>query len=232
METPGVFHVQLMVISENGCSDSIIKWSYIKIHPQPVAEFSFIPEISLMSENEGLVTFTNYADSSQFFDHTVCSWYWDFGDGSIDSAVWSPTHTYSTWGDYNVLLSIVSKYGCKSTILHTVVIEEDLEFPNIITPNNDGVNDVFAIKNLNTNYNPEDPDQYRSNNLQIFDRWGKKVYEEDNYDTYSKNEEIFVGEKAFSGEKLQDGQYYFAFYYKGKAKTIQYSGSLIIVRNN
>lgn len=232
VENTGVFHVQLMVISENGCSDSIMKWSYIKVHPQPVAEFSFIPEISLYSENEGLVTFTNYADSSQFFDHTVCSWYWDFGDSSVDSAVWSPTHTYSTWGDYNVLLSIVSNYGCKSTILHTVVIEEDLEFPNIITPNNDGVNDVFAIKNLNINYNPEDPDQYRSNNLQIFDRWGKKVYEEDNYDTYSKNEEIFVGEKAFSGEKLQDGEYYFAFYYKGKAKTVKYSGSLIIVRNN
>ena len=113
-----------------------------------------------------------------------------------------------------------------------VIIEEDLEFPNIITPNKDGLNDFFAVKNLNTNYNPEDPDQYRSNYLEIFDRWGKKVYDVENYDTYMKNEQIFVGEKSFSGDQLQDGQYYFAFYYKGKAKTDKYSGSLLIIRNN
>jgi len=232
IENPGTFHVQLLVLSENGCTDSIMKWNYIKVYPQPVAEFSFIPEISLLSENNGVVTFTNYTDSIMFFDHTVASWYWNFDDGTVDSTVWNPIHTYTSWGDYDVLYTIVTKYGCSSSILHTVIIEEDLDFPNIITPNNDGINDVFAIKNLNTNYNPEDPDQYRSNNLQIFDRWGKKVYDVDNYDTYSKNDEIFVGENAFSGDKLQDGQYYFAFYYKGKVKIVKYNGSLIIVREN
>jgi gliding motility-associated-like protein len=111
-------------------------------------------------------------------------------------------------------------------------VEQDLEFPNIITPNGDNVNDVFAIKNLNTSINPEDPDEYRTNTLQIFDRWGKKVYEAENYDTYMKEEQLFVGKNAFAGEKLQDGQYYFSFYYKGKIKTVKYSGSLIIIRNN
>lgn len=232
IEYPGIYHVQLVVLSENGCSDSIMKWNYIQIFPQPTAEFSFSPEISLFSETNGLVNFINYCDSSLFFDHNIASWYWDFDDGSFDSTQWNATHTYTTWGDYDVTFYIMTKEGCKSSIKHTVVVEEDLEFPNIITPNKDGVNDVFAVKNLNTNYNPEDPDQYRSNYLEIFDRWGKKVYDVENYDTFMKNDQIFVGEKSFSGDKLQDGQYYFAFYYKGKAKTVKYSGSLLIIRNN
>ena len=51
-------------------------------------------------------------------------------------------------GDYDVTFYIISNEGCKSSIKHTVIIEEDLEFPNIITPNKDGLNDVFAVKNF------------------------------------------------------------------------------------
>jgi len=232
IEEPGKYHVQLVVSTENGCTDSLMKWNFIEIHPQPIAEFSFTPEISLMSELDGLVTFTNYCDSAIFADNPDASWYWNFDDGTVDSTQWNAIHTFSTWGDYNVMFYISTAYGCKSSIKHTVIVEQDLEFPNIITPNGDGVNDVFAIKNLNTSINPEDPDEYRTNTLQIFDRWGKKVYETENYDTYMKDEQLFVGKKAFGGEKLQDGQYYFSFYYKGKIKTVKYSGSLIIIRNN
>ncbi len=232
IEEPGKYHVQLVVSTENGCTDSLMKWNFIEIHPQPIAEFSFTPEISLMSELDGLVTFTNYCDSAIFANNPDATWYWNFDDGTVDSTQWNAIHTFSTWGDYNVMFYISTAYGCKSSIKHTVIVEQDLEFPNIITPNGDGVNDVFAIKNLNTSINPEDPDEYRTNTLHIYDRWGKKVYETENYDTYMKDEQLFVGKKAFAGEKLQDGQYYFSFYYKGKIKTVKYSGSLIIVRNN
>lgn len=232
IETPGKYSVQLIAFTENGCGDSIIKWNYIEVYPNPIAEFSFTPEISLLSETGGVVTFTNYCDSTVFADNPDAVWYWDFADGTQDSSQWNAIHTFDTWGDYNVMFYISTAYGCKSSIKHTVIIEQDLEFPNIITPNNDGFNDVFAIKNLNTDINQEDPDEYRTNTLHIYDRWGKKVYEAENYDTYMKGEQIIVGEKVFSGEKLQDGQYYFSFYYKGKVKTVKYSGSLLIIRDN
>ena len=44
----------------------------------------------------------------------------------------------------------------------------DFDFPNVITPNGDGINDRFVIKNL---------DQYPNNKLQVFDRTGKILYE-------------------------------------------------------
>lgn len=231
IEDPGIYHVQLIAVTENGCTDSLIKWIFFEIHPQPIAEFSFTPEISLLSEEGGVVSFTNYCDSLLFANNPEATWFWNYDDGSIDSSLWNPIHTFDTWGDYNVQFAITTAYGCKSSIVHTVIIEEDLQFPNVITPNGDGWNDVFAIKNLNVDLNLEDPDEYRTNSLQVYDRWGKKVYDAENYDTYMKEEQIFMGDKAFSGDKLPDGQYYFSFNYKGKVKTVTYSGSLLILRD-
>ncbi len=231
VEEPGSYSVQLIVSTENGCVDSVMRWNFFEVHPQPIAEFSFNPEISLLSETGGVINFTNYCDSIIFANNPNATWYWDYADGTRESVLWNPVHTYATWGDYDVEFNITTAFGCKSSIKHTVVIEEDLQFPNIITPNGDGFNDVFAVKNLNIDINPEDPDQYRANSLQIYDRWGKKVYDEENYDTYMKDEQIYVGSKVFDAHKLQDGQYYFSFNYKGKVKSVKYSGSLLIIRS-
>ena len=109
-------------------------------------------------------------------------------------------------------------------------MEEELEFPNVITPNGDGMNDFFTVANLNTNINPEDPDEYRSNELFIYNRWGKLVFHTKNYDSYAKNGECFLGTNPFTGEDLPDGVYYYTFYYKGHYKETKYNGSLTIIR--
>ena len=225
----GTFHVQLVAISENGCSDSLMKWNYLHVYPQPVAEFVADPEISMLSDNGGIVDFTTYL-SSDVLENPETDYLWDFGDGTIDSTNYAPAHTYETWGDYVVTLHIETQGGCSDEISHWVIIEDDLEFPNVITPNGDGLNDVFAIKNLNTNINVEDPDNYRTNNLYIYDRWGKLVYQVDNYDTYMKDDQLFTGSKYFDGKNLSDGVYYFTFYYKGKAKITNYHGTINVIR--
>ena len=229
IDDPGTYTVQVISTTEDGCSDTLIKWNYLQVNAQPVAEFAADPEISLMGENNGQVHFINYSDTTLLLADGI-SYYWDFGDGEIDSATISPDHTYSQWGDYNVKLHIQTNDGCSSEIVHTVVIEQDLIFPNVITPNGDGTNDVFAIENLNTDVNPEDPDGYRNNKLVVFDRWGKKVYEAKNYDTFSRDGQIQLGSQVFDASGVSDGVYYFSFYYKGKAKTVTYNGSLTIIR--
>ncbi|MCQ2283603.1 MAG: PKD domain-containing protein [Bacteroidales bacterium] len=229
IQDPGKYSVFLRATTSDGCVDSVIRWNYIVVNAQPIAEFAADPEISLMSENNGSVHFINYADSTILYDPTS-SFYWDFADGNIDSTNFSPDHVFAQWGDYDVKLHIETSSGCSSEIAHTVVVEQDLIFPNVITPNGDNVNDVFAIENLNTNINLEDPDEYRTNKLYISDRWGKKVYEAKNYDTFSRNGQVELGEQVFDGSGLSDGVYYFTFYYKGKAKTVKYNGSLTIIR--
>jgi gliding motility-associated-like protein len=90
----------------------------------------------------------------------------------------------------------------KAYILHTYDI--DLVFPNVITPNSDGINDTFVIVNGN-----EIP-----NNLIVFNRWGKKVFEQSNY------------QNDWDGGNLTEGTYYYIFYYLGKT----FESSLSIIR--
>ena len=229
LDDPDIYSIFLRASTPEGCKDSLYRWGYVHVYDQPLAEFEATPQESLFGESQGIVFFHNFADSTSILQNST-TWKWDFGDGETDTENFSPTHTFASWGDYDVTLFITNAHGCSSEIAHTVVIEDDLIFPNVITPNGDNKNDVFAIQNLNTDINFEDPDGYRTNDLYISDRWGKVVYHVKNYDTYAKNGEIFKGSQVFDATGLPDGTYYYSFYYKGKVKIVDYHGSLTVIR--
>ncbi|MBO4488716.1 MAG: gliding motility-associated C-terminal domain-containing protein [Bacteroidales bacterium] len=225
----GTFTVKLLVFSQDGCVDSLIRWDYIHVYPQPELDFASDPEISMMSDHGGTVQFTSYL-SGNVIGNPSNHLTWDFGDGETEEEDYNPSHTYATWGDYVVTLTLSTDGDCSDQVSHIVVLEDELIFPNVITPNGDGINDVWAIGNLSTLINPEDPDEYRTNKLFIYNRWGKLVFKAENYDTYARDGQVFLGDNPFSGEELSDGVYYYTFYYKGKAKVTQYHGSLTIIR--
>ena len=223
----GNYTIILIATTNMGCTDTLIRHNFIHVIQQPHVEFIAIPETQLLSDDG--IYFHNFTDINDLTSPGT-TWYWDFGDGTTDSTNFSPTHSYEDWGDYVVTLYIENRFGCSDKISHLVSIEADLKFPNIITPNGDGLNDVFAIENLNTTINPDDPARFRTNRLSIFNRWGRKVYDAENYDTFVKNGDITVGKKAFSGENCPDGTYYYTFDYRGKLRTVNLNGTLIIVR--
>ncbi|MCL2167878.1 MAG: gliding motility-associated C-terminal domain-containing protein [Lentimicrobiaceae bacterium] len=102
-----------------------------------------------------------------------------------------------------------------------------LIIPNIITPNDDKMNDVFGIKKLNP---------VRENELTISDRWGKTVFHQKNYQCIYKNNGFLNDENAFKGlsrdgRKLPDGTYYYAFKYASIPKGQTYTGVLTILRD-
>lgn len=66
----------------------------------------------------------------------------------------------------------------------------DVEVPNIFTPNNDAVNNKFIIKGI---------EEYKGNNVVIFDRWGRKVAEINEYNS----------ENAWDGSGSDTGTYYY-----------------------
>ena len=85
--------------------------------------------------------------------------------------------------------------------------EDNIEIYTGFSPNGDGVNEEFRIINL-------DQDNITSNSLEIFNRWGVKVYEAENY---GENGKFFRGESngraTVGSDQLPAGTYYYVLTY-------------------
>jgi gliding motility-associated-like protein len=111
------------------------------------------------------VTFTNTSVGAT-------SYRWDFGDNSATSTDINPTHTYTTVSPTPFQVRLTAIYGpanCEETIVLAVPVR-GFALPNVITPNSDGKNDTFRPF-VST----------ESVKIEIFNRWGRKVYENSNY---------------------------------------------------
>ncbi len=78
----------------------------------------------------------------------------------------NPSHTFYPEGTYSVMLTVVNQYGCTDSIIEQIVITPYFTFyaPNCVTPNGDGLNEVFLPIGEGWDLNQFD--------LWIFDRWG------------------------------------------------------------
>ncbi|MDO7847792.1 gliding motility-associated C-terminal domain-containing protein [Hymenobacter sp. M29] len=110
-------------------------------------------------------------------------------------------------GYYTITLTTTpSGFGqtCAPTTAKLEVFVPDLQIPNIITPNGDQQNDVFKVSTANTN-----------SKLEIYNRWGRKVYETTNY------------ANNWGGDNQPAGVYY---YLLTNSKGVQTKGWLEVVR--
>ncbi|RWU06147.1 Calx-beta domain-containing protein [Pedobacter chitinilyticus] len=103
--------------------------------------------------------------------------------------------------------------GCTSTATITITVIEDfkLEGNNVLTPNGDGKNDFFVIKNI---------DMYPNNEVRIFDRAGRPVYTKRGYN----NE----WDGTLNGKPLEENTYYYIIDLGKGVKPIR--GYITIVR--
>ncbi|HQQ21329.1 MAG TPA: gliding motility-associated C-terminal domain-containing protein, partial [Bacteroidales bacterium] len=200
-----------------GC-DSLVELQLL-VTPDITPHFYPDPDKALLSENP-TIQFINTTDTLEIAQMNFY-WIWDFGDGEQDTTLdYHFEHLYTQWGDYTVTLTLVVN-DCESYFSSGVLIEADLVFPNVITPNGDGINDVFIIKNLN----PE-----RANQLYVANRWGKTVFDKKNYQTYMRDDIVYNAESGFGMGDIPVGVYYFTFYYEGVVKTVKYHGTITVIR--
>lgn len=95
-------------------------------------------------------------------------------------------------------LNAVDFNGCASDIFFYVDINSncDVIVYNGFTPNGDGVNDNFVIDNI---------DKYPNNKVQIFNRWGNKIYNTVNYNNISNR---WDG-RTNNGQAVTSGTYFY-----------------------
>jgi gliding motility-associated-like protein len=87
-----------------------------------------------------------------------------------------------------------------------LILPGDVVVYNGVTPNGDGLNDYFLIDNIQNLAN---------NNVQIFNRWGVKVFETNNYDSAGNVFDGYSeGRLTISGnDQLPTGTYYYVLSY-------------------
>lgn len=92
---PGIYNASLVVTNAGGCKDTLSKDSIIVV-PGPVGSYSFSP---VSGCNPLTVTFVaNSGNAEQYL--------WDFGDGNLVPGGDSITHTYTSQGVFNPILSL------------------------------------------------------------------------------------------------------------------------------
>ncbi|MBE0647598.1 MAG: gliding motility-associated C-terminal domain-containing protein [Bacteroidales bacterium] len=186
----GTFIVSLIVASELGCPDTLRNEIVMQLPPV----FSLI--------------FTG--DTAAFFNDTILVEV----TGSYDSAVWNGTVS----GDYFVVVKAgsydVSVYrdGCFSS--QTFIIRNhptaDAGIMTLFTPNGDGFNDFWVIKDMET---------LGTCSVRIFNSWGSQVYENADYQN--------TWDGRSNNAELPSGPYYYVVQF---ANGQVYKGTVNILR--
>jgi gliding motility-associated-like protein len=191
----GMYYVE--VEDSIGCkaADTI----HIKNYPVPNA--FFIADGDLV-ETDTPMQLTNQSYCS---GGSIVSTYWIINQQAVANS-YNLLHTFSDTGVYMIKLVVTTDEGCTDSYERIFRAEGLLQLPNIITPNNDGSNDLFVINHLNT---------AKTNRLLIFDRWGQVVFESKKY------------ENNWNASNVKDGVYYVVLQPEGEK---EHTGNLTITR--
>ena len=102
--TATIYTVNIFQTDAAGRACNYILTDTITVHPKVTAAFNY--SVNLCGNNY-LFSDSSYAN--------VTSWYWNFGDGSVDS-IQNPTHAYSKPGTYTISLLANNQYNCPDIV--------------------------------------------------------------------------------------------------------------------
>ncbi len=130
-------------------------------------------------------------------------YFWTPSGGLSNPNVQYPIASVSTTTTYT--LTVVDVNGCQATDLVTIFVSntgncDTLIVWNGISPNGDGYNESWYLEGM---------DRYRENNVQIFNRWGDKVWQTKDYNNLTN----YWDGKNQSGAELPAGTYFFVIQY-------------------
>jgi len=176
----------VVVTNVDGCENSDTISLYIKKGPR----FHF-PEDTVICEDGMFLLSPELEDDTEYLwqDQSVDSYFLVIEEGFYK------LRTSNICGFWTDSINITTKY-CGEVII-----------PNVFTPTNDNINELFKIKGI-------DEDAWE---LSVYSRWGELVYHSFDY------------QNDWDGENLSPSVYYYVL--SSKIKNKKYKGTVRIVRN-
>ena len=229
----GTYDLKYYVESDKGCKDSLIYTDLITVHSSPKASFSWEPvfptvqhpSITLKNNtapDNGSVKYfweiqydKDHPNSFQTMLDVNPTFEWDAPKGGGDVS-----------GNYTIRLIARNdekgpsglNIACGDTVENTIIIINDmLQFPTVVTPNGDGINDRFVILNLVEGL------AYPINTLDIYDKWGSRVFHATNI---SRDDQFWDPSKS----NVPSGTYFYRFSGKGYQGNIEHNGVVEVLK--
>ena len=137
-QTPATYPVTLTVTDQYNNSSTTTQQIQVPATPGSLPVIDFTAD----------VTSGQYPLTVQFLDNTTTtwadSWQWNFGDGAV-SSLRSPTHTYTTPGQYTVTLRAanVNGEGNEMTKENYILVQNE---PPVITASANPMNGTFPLR--------------------------------------------------------------------------------------
>lgn len=195
----------LQVTDQNGCMDtdsvnvSLLTYAPVALDDFDTTEFRVSVKIDILA---------NDADQDDDIDPSTLAVTVQpmHGSALVDfftsSVVYEPARNFSG-NDYFKYQICDAAGNCANATVYVLVNDFRLFIPEAFSPNNDGINDYFEIQGI---------EYYKGNSLEIFNRWGNRVYRADNYGI--KTSPVFWDGKSNTGvrlgnEDLPSGTYFY-----------------------
>lgn len=151
------------VTTPEGCQDV----DTLLIEVTPDIELSFEASLGSDCAQPSTLTIDNTSQGSEGID--AYTFEWVIADSIAFTGLTPNPIDFRRGGSAEVILRAFAG-ACEFELIDTIAVENNLLVPpNVITPNEDGVNDLFEIP---------DRENYR---LEIYTRWGGLIYESENY---------------------------------------------------
>ena len=193
-----IYKIKLKAFSVNNCVDSLIR--YVQIYKSLKAFAG--DDISI---SKGFPVQLNASGGTVYE--------WSPSDGLSNPFIPDPLASPEKTTTYHLIVTDIE--GCQSYDTLTITVSDDMKLVvmNILTPDGNGKNDKWVIRNI---------ESYPDAKVYVYDRWGSEVFFTENYQNdwtgMNKNNDI-----------LSDGTYYYVIEFPEMSKV--YKGALTILRN-
>jgi len=166
-------------------NDSCIAQRKVKITLDDLPELPFETRLLKDCFSPYSIAFKLNVPDSLLLDISDQNVTWTLSNGVVLQGIAPPPYLYPDQNDtqtqtFTITLTYKSK-KCTKTLQRTIELPPLSIPPNAITPNGDGINDTFEIAE-------------KGAKLQIWNRWGKRIYKTDNYQNeWGTQKEIVAG---------------------------------------